>query len=163
MLIIPKSCVGGRWGVQTFFGFRLKRFESQWIIGRRKPSRTQRDKGALDGLSNTVLLSLVCSLENIWSVNMILRKNTPALCSHQWPSLWLCVCSTLEMSTWVTGCIYLPFFLSFAHWAEVLSLCSRCEWLVAVGCREWARFLHTASVADWEGSSGEQTSVPRGP
>lgn len=37
----------------------------------------------------------------------------------------------------------------FCPLSKVPSLCSRCEWLVAVGCREVARFLH--SLCGWLG------------
>lgn len=54
------------------------------------------------------------------------------------------VCFTLVSSARATECFSSP----FSRWAK-LCLCSRCEWLVAVGCREWARFLH--SLRGWLG------------
>lgn len=53
----------------------------------------------------------------------------------------------VNMSDWV---LFLAVCLFVFHpMSKVLSLCSRCEWLVAVGCREWARFLH--SLRGWLG------------
>lgn len=37
----------------------------------------------------------------------------------------------------------------FHPMSTALFLCSRCEWLVAVECREWSRFLH--SLRGWLG------------
>lgn len=53
------------------------------------------------------------------------------------------VCCMLVLSTWATECFSVLLSLFALHpMSWVVSLCSRCEWLVAVRCREWPRFLH---------------------
>lgn len=90
----------------------------------------------------------MCTLAKNWSINEYLGYCSPirrllccgyvfttrCSCQHEWRSafsLFSLVCvSPNEQSS---------------------LFCSRCEWLVAVGCREWARFLY--SLCGWLGRS----------
>lgn len=141
-----------------------------WCLEEEGSSLGCKECGKLSIDYHTLAWSPLCVHRSITQVKMSVRVKKRECTLLLWPLRTTAlhrvrVCNMFASSTGATECFSLlrSSCLCLTRWAK-FSLILFQVWMTCGYRVSWVgRVRYTASVADWEESRGEQTSVPRGP